>query len=74
MIFFATMKRLFFNLGALALGLPGRASAQSPASSPSLAQPPRAIEARTDQELKKMIEFLAKLPRLTKPLSVDIVV
>ncbi len=42
------------------LALPALAAAQQPAPSPSPAPPPRRIEARADQELKKMSEFLAK--------------
>jgi hypothetical protein len=59
--------KLAFLLAVTALGLPGLAFAQQPAptpsASPSPAAAPRYIEARADQELKKMSEFLAKLPR-----------
>lgn len=44
-----------------ALALPALAGAQEP--SPSSTPPPRAVEARAEQELRRMGEFLAKLPR-----------
>ena len=44
-----------------ALALPALAAAQ-PAPSPSPTPAPRAVEPRAEQELKKMGEFLAKLP------------
>jgi hypothetical protein len=55
------MKRGFWMVvGALALA--PLAGAQQPAPSASPAPAPRAVEARAEQELKKMGEFLAKLP------------
>ena len=44
-----------------ARALPALASAQP--AEPAPAPTPRAVEARADQELKRMGEFLAKLPR-----------
>ncbi len=52
------MKRIVL-MGFAAWVLPALAGAQQPAPSP----PPRAIEPRADQELKKMSEFLARQPR-----------
>ncbi len=57
------MKRDVFIAAALALTLPGAASAQEPAGGASETAPPRSVEARADQELKKMSEFLAKQQR-----------
>jgi hypothetical protein len=55
------MKRRFWTVvGALALA--PLAGAQEPAPGPSSTAPPRNVEARAEQELKKMGEFLAKLP------------
>jgi hypothetical protein len=48
-------------LVVLALALVPLASAQAPAPGPA-APPPRRVEERADQELKRMGEFLAKLP------------
>src|SRR5512139_1641110 len=45
-----------------ALVLPAVAGAQQAAPAPSPVPPPRNVEARADQELKRMGEFLAKLP------------
>jgi hypothetical protein len=45
-----------------ALALPALARAQEPSPVPSSTPPPRAVEARAEQELKRMGEFLAKLP------------
>jgi hypothetical protein len=45
-----------------ALALAPLASAQEPAPDPSSAGPARSVEARTEQELKRMGEFLAGLP------------
>jgi hypothetical protein len=45
-----------------ALALPALAGGQQPSPVPSSAPPPRAVEARAEQELKRMGEFLAKLP------------
>jgi len=39
------------------------AQAQAPTPSTTSTPPPRAVEARADQEVKKMSEFLAKVPR-----------
>lgn len=57
------MKRESLIAAALALALPGMASAQQPATSPAPSPAARNLEPRADQELKKMSEFLAKLPR-----------
>ena len=46
-----------------ALALAPLAGAQEPAPVPSSGPAPRSVEARAEQELKKMGEFLAKLPR-----------
>jgi hypothetical protein len=46
-----------------ALALAPLAGAQDRAPDPSSAPPPRKVEARAEQELKRMGEFLAKLPR-----------
>lgn len=56
------MKRdsTFVAATALALALPAFVGAQEPAPSASPTPPPRRVEARADQELKKMSEFLAK--------------
>jgi len=45
-----------------ALALCPLAGAQEPAAGPPAAPPARSVEARADQELKRMGEFLAKLP------------
>ena len=45
-----------------ALVLAPLAGAQEPAPGPSSAPPPRNVEARAEQELKRTGEFLAKLP------------
>ena len=45
-----------------ALALAPLASAQAPLPGPPAAPPKRTVEARAEQELKKMGEFLAKLP------------
>jgi hypothetical protein len=45
-----------------ALALAPLAGAQEPAPGPPPAPPPRSVEARAEQELKRMGEFLAKLP------------
>lgn len=55
------MKREFWTVVA-ALALAPLAGAQEPAPGPPPAPPPRSVEARADEELKKMGEFLAKLP------------
>jgi hypothetical protein len=52
---------LWMVVGALALA--PLAGAQEPAPGPSSTPLPRSVEARAEQELKKMGEFLAKLPR-----------
>jgi hypothetical protein len=57
------MKRESLIATAFALAVPVAAGAQQPSGNPSPARAPRAVEARADQELKKMSEFLAKLPR-----------
>jgi hypothetical protein len=57
------MKREVVVVAACALGLSGRVGAQAPAPAIPPSPAPRAVEARADQELKKMSEFLAKLPR-----------
>ncbi len=55
------MKREFWTVvGALALA--PLAGAQEPAPGPPSAPLPRSVEARAEQELKKMGEFLGKLP------------
>jgi hypothetical protein len=46
-----------------ALALAPLAGAQEPAPGASSNSPPRSVEARAEQELKRMGEFLAKLPR-----------
>ena len=54
------MRRAVFIAPVMGLTLLGVADAQqAPATPPT----PRAVEARADQELKKMSEFLAKLPK-----------
>jgi len=55
------MKRHFWTVVA-ALVLAPLAGAQEPAPGPPLAPPPRSVEPRAEQELKRMGEFLAKLP------------
>jgi hypothetical protein len=55
------MKRALWTV-LMALALAPLAGAQEPASGPLPAPPPRKVEARAEQELKKMGEFLAKLP------------
>jgi len=55
------MKRRSWTVVA-ALTLAPFAGAQEPAPGPSSTAPPRSVEARAEQELKKMGEFLAKLP------------
>jgi hypothetical protein len=45
-----------------ALALAPLAGAQEPAAVPPPAPPPRSVETRAEQELKRMGEFLAKLP------------
>ncbi len=55
------MKRAHWTV-VTALALAPLAGAQEPASGPSPAPPPRKVEARAEQELKRMGEFLAKLP------------
>jgi len=50
-------------LMALGLALPALADAQPAAPSPSPTPAARAVEARADQELKRMGEFLARVPR-----------
>jgi hypothetical protein len=57
------MKRKVVVAAVCALALQGRAGAQEPAQNASPTPAPRAVEARADQELKKMSEFLAKLPK-----------
>ena len=52
-----------FVAAVFALAFPGLAGAEELASRPSPSPAPRAVEARADQELKKMSEFLAKLPK-----------
>src|SRR5512143_1998502 len=56
------MKRRFWMVIA-ALALARLAGAQEPAPAPSSNPPARHVEARAEAELKKMGEFLAKLPR-----------
>jgi hypothetical protein len=56
------MKRDFWTVVA-ALALAPLAGAQEPAPAPASPPPPRSVEARAEQELKKMGEFLAKLPQ-----------
>jgi hypothetical protein len=55
------MKRGFWTVVA-ALALAPLAGAQEPAAGLPSASRPRSVEARAEQELKKMGEFLAKLP------------
>jgi hypothetical protein len=55
------MKRYFWTVVA-ALALVPLAGAQEPAPGPSSAGPPRSVEARAEQELKRMGDFLSKLP------------
>jgi hypothetical protein len=55
------MKRTFWMVVA-ALALVPLAGAQEAAPGPSSLPPPRSVEARADQELKKMGAFLAGLP------------
>jgi hypothetical protein len=50
------------RMAVAALALAPLAGAQAPAPGPPPAPPPRSVEARAEQELKKMGEFLAKLP------------
>jgi hypothetical protein len=52
-----------FVSGALALAIPALAAAQAPAPGAAPTPRPRAVEARADQEMKRMSEFLAKVPR-----------
>jgi len=49
-------------MGVVTLALAPLAGAQEPAVGPPAAAPPRSVEARAEQELKKMSDFLAKLP------------
>ena len=49
-----------FATAALALALPALAGAQQPTQDALPTPPPRVVEARADQELKKMCDFLAK--------------
>jgi hypothetical protein len=56
------MKRESWTVVA-ALTLAPLAGAQEPAAGPPAAPPPRSVEARAEQELKRMGEFLAKLPK-----------
>jgi len=58
-----SMKRKPLIAAALALALPGTAGGQPSAPGASSGPAARAVEARADEELKKMSEFLAKLPR-----------
>jgi hypothetical protein len=51
------------SLALAALALPALCAAQEAAPSPAPARPTRSVEARADQELKRMGEFLARLPR-----------
>lgn len=51
------------TLAAAIAFLPAFAVAQSPAPSPSPAAPPKGVEPRAAEELKKMSEFLAKTQR-----------
>jgi hypothetical protein len=55
------MKRHSWTVVA-ALALAPIAGAQEPAPGPPPAPPPRSVEARAEQELKKMGEFVASLP------------
>jgi hypothetical protein len=55
------MKRQFW-MSVAALALAPFAGAQEPAPAPSSFPPSRSVEARAEQELKKMGEFLARLP------------
>ena len=55
------MKRSFWAVVA-ALALAPLAGAQEPASGTPSSPPPRNVEARAEQELKRMNDFLAKLP------------
>ncbi len=52
------------SVAVFVLALPALAAAQAPGGpSPAPTPPPRRVEARADQELKKMSEFLAKVQR-----------
>jgi len=53
----------FFVATFFALIAPALAGAQQPPSTSPAALPPAGVEARADQELRRMSEFLAKLPR-----------
>jgi hypothetical protein len=57
------MKRNPWMVAVAVLALPGFAAAQAPASEAPPVPRPRSVEPRAEQELKKMGEFLAKLPR-----------
>ena len=56
------MKRDLLTVLAV-LAWPALAAAQPAEPAPSPSKTPRAVEARADQELKRMSEFLGKLPR-----------
>jgi hypothetical protein len=57
------VKRQVLAAAALALLLARIAGAQPPAPATPPSPTPRAVQARAEQELKKMSDFLAKLPR-----------
>ena len=52
-----------FVVAVLVAGVPALAAAQAPTPAPAPTARSRAVEPRADQELKKMGEFLAKVPR-----------
>jgi hypothetical protein len=56
-------KAICFVAATGLVALPALARPQEPAPSPSPTPPARRVEARADEELKKMAEFLARTPR-----------
>ena len=56
------MKRAAVAVPALLFSTFAGAQQASPPPTPSPTPAPRAVEARADQEMKRMSEFLAKLP------------